>query len=554
MFRKLVKCVYIVALSAMSLSVSALDLPTKVINGKSYYYYEVQPKETIYSLCKQLGVTKDEIVKYNPAVADGLRAHQVLYFPVDKAEPAAIEAAVVSGAVHNVAKGETIYGICKRYQISSEQLFEANPDAANGLKTGMVLRIPSASKTEIAPEQNVLSTETPQPEPSETPLSIATDSPESTISTELPLPSEEEAKAEMSDMRIAVMLPFMLSQEKPSKQAMLYTDFYKGFLIAVDSLRNIGTPIHITTYDTADSLNLVNKILANPEMKQMNVIIAPDDEEQLAAIAAFGKENGCNVLNIFSVKSTLYRDNDRIMQANIPHSMMYRKAIDGLANELKGATPIFLAEENGQKDKAEFIGMLKRHLDSIGITYQELAYTSYLKAEDLTDIDRNGKYVFIPESGHTDAFHHVATALRELKESMGNPFDLRLFGYPEWTTLRGESLERMHSLSTTIYSRFYNDDESSRAQELDAKFKQWYGQPMMTAVPMQGTLGFDTGMYLIKALDRNRGDFNDDPATYHGVQSCYNFRRSDSGSGLVNETLYFITFSPGGVVTKDEVK
>lgn len=669
MFRKLVLCVFVVAMSAMSLSVSALNLPTKEINGKSYYYYEVQPKETIYSLCKQLGVTKDEIVKYNPAVADGLRANQMLYFPVAAYNKDAATTVVTERheTLHSVSRGETIYGICKSYGITSQQLFELNPDAANGLKEGMTLKIPviktkhevkttfdgvsdngyvyhSITKGEslysIANSYNTTVEELLELNPGLSPdnyrsgitirlrpntVKVQTEEPkEESVPTEeytqytvkknetiysiaqknnltvaaienanpdiegvkkgqiinlpqtssgakeqapieeaqptTPEPSLEEVyedvhgKTEISEMRIAVMLPFMLSQEKPAKQAMLYTDFYKGFLIAVDSLRNIGTPIHITTFDTADNIDTINQILANPEMKSMNVIIAPDDEEQLAAIAAFGKENNCNVLNIFAVKSTLYRDNDHIMQANIPHSMMYSKAIEGLVKELKGATPIFLAEEKGRDDKAEFISTLKQLLDTKGITYQEIVYTDYLKEENLTGIDRNGKYVFIPVSGHPEAFHHVANSLRELKETMGNPYDLRLFGYPEWTTLRGESLERMHSLNTTIYSRFYNDAESSRAQELEAKFKQWYGQPMMTAVPMQGTLGFDTGMYLIKALDRNRGDFNDDNTTYHGIQSCYNFRRPTSWSGLVNETLYFITFSPGGVVTKEEVK
>ena len=44
---------------AVAGSVMALDLPTKDINGKSYYYYKVKKGETVYSLTHRFGVTYD---------------------------------------------------------------------------------------------------------------------------------------------------------------------------------------------------------------------------------------------------------------------------------------------------------------------------------------------------------------------------------------------------------------------------------------------------------------------------------------------------------------
>jgi LysM repeat protein len=60
-----------------------------------------------------LNIPKEDIVKYNPSVATGLKKDQVLYFPVD--------AYVKRQAVvrpkehkHTVKNGETLYGIAKR--------------------------------------------------------------------------------------------------------------------------------------------------------------------------------------------------------------------------------------------------------------------------------------------------------------------------------------------------------------------------------------------------------------------------------------------------------
>ncbi len=59
------------------------DLPIKVVNGHPYHYYEVAPKETVYSLCHKLGLTKEELVKYNPVVAAGLKAGSKSFFPAE---------------------------------------------------------------------------------------------------------------------------------------------------------------------------------------------------------------------------------------------------------------------------------------------------------------------------------------------------------------------------------------------------------------------------------------------------------------------------------------
>jgi cell wall-associated NlpC family hydrolase len=47
---------------------------------------------------------------------------------------------------HTVAKGETISGIAKKYNVKSSEIYELNPDARNGIKYKTVLLIPSKAK------------------------------------------------------------------------------------------------------------------------------------------------------------------------------------------------------------------------------------------------------------------------------------------------------------------------------------------------------------------------------------------------------------------------
>lgn len=114
-----------------------LNYPKKEVNGKTYYEYTVQKSEGFYSICKKFGVTEDEIKKVNPGSEKGLTYDMVLLIPYKEA----------AYYVHKVNRKETLYSISKQYQISIEEIYEANPEIkANGLKAGIELKIPEKKK------------------------------------------------------------------------------------------------------------------------------------------------------------------------------------------------------------------------------------------------------------------------------------------------------------------------------------------------------------------------------------------------------------------------
>lgn len=145
---------------------SVKDLPVLTVDGKKYYHYEVTSKETLYTICKKLGVTKDEIVKYNPKVADGLRAGTVLVFPADTVNQSVVQSAVapqhgVTVVSHYVERGQTIYGLATHYGITTEELIRQNPAVANGLKAGQTLHLTIPAKGYVTPSTPAPSTPAP---------------------------------------------------------------------------------------------------------------------------------------------------------------------------------------------------------------------------------------------------------------------------------------------------------------------------------------------------------------------------------------------------------
>ncbi len=589
------------AASVFALHAAVKDLPVKTVNGRLYHYYEVPAKETVYSLCYKLDISKDEMVRHNPSVADGLRAGMTLFFPVEESAETAVQPSAAPGRVvsHHVQKGETIFGIAHKYGVNTEAVIEQNPVLKNDLKAGQTIQI-TVPGTVVEPK--VAESAPAQPAPAqpagvkgyivkkkETFYSIAVanglsvaaleaanpgvtslkegqvlnipvrEVPAETVADASAAPtaptgdkSVAEAAADSvtvaaadKSVSLAVMLPCMLNEESPSKNACRYTEFYKGLLLAVDSLRNNGTPIHVTAYDTEGSVLKVREALTDSTFRRHNAIIAPDNSAQMAILAEYGKNNNVKVVNTFIVRDDSYLTNPDMVQANLPSQLMYRKAIDALMERFENATPVFLNIKGTTGDKVDFVGELRKSLDAKGKTYMEVEADGRLTVADLKPLPADGNYVFVPATGRQADLNKLMPGIIEWRDQAVTP-TVQLFGYPEWTTFRGETLENMHNLNTTVYSRFYTDEESARTKDIDARYKQWYGTRMENAVPRLGLLGFDTGMFVIPYM-LNGGD------KYDGVQNGYYLVRSGENGGAYNDALYFVTFRPGNVTDKTRI-
>lgn len=545
-----------VALLLASFAAMSLDLPVKRINGKVYYYYIVKKGDTLYSLSNKFGITRDQLVQSNPSAADILKAGDCLYFPFDEfrgsssdtdVEPAVEETAERGIKMHIVKKGETLYGISRQYDVDQESIVALNPSARYGVKAGATLKIPVGDVPMI---------DTPDEEPAEEEVKPIEFTAELTP-VRPPIAAVEETEwgsdedsCENGTSSIVVMLPFMLDSESPSRQALLYTDFYKGLMIAADTLSNRGDTVRIYAFDTCGDMDRVRQLLSRDEVMSASVIVAPDDEAQIAEIAGAVNE-GTYVLNVFNVKDSTYVSNRHVLQANIPHQMMYAKAIDALEAYYKDYTPVILSNETGRNEKAEFIDMVKAHYAGLGVSMIELSYDGALVSAKLNELPDDGsRYLLIPSSGTLAEFNKFSHAVKSARDMSADPSRFEVFGYPDWTAFRGDAEEMLHSLGATIYSRFYDDQRSLARHNIDEAFMRWYGRPMMEVVPNQGMLGFDIGNLLIRNLRSNDGRFNPDAVTYVGAQSSFRFERSCADDrddcGYCNDEIYIIRFMSDG--------
>ena len=155
-------------------------------------------------------------------------------------------------------------------------------------------------------------------------------------------------------------------------------------------------------------------------------------------------------------------------------------------------------------------------------------------------------------------------ALTALRQGAADSESVTIFGYPEWVTFRGDSFDEISNLGATIYSRFLVDERDYRARELKERYKQNYGVEMFEAVPTQGILGFDIGRFIIEGL-RHKAETGVFPTEFNGVQNSMRLGWAlpqadgadtdtpDNEHGLVNETLFLLNFTPGGIINSERL-
>ncbi|MFD2791368.1 Cell division suppressor protein YneA [Arenibacter antarcticus] len=104
--------------------------------------YTVPPKQTFYSLEKKFGLSSEELIALNPQIKErgGLKEGMVLQIPVRT-----INAGVVNTENYNfyeVNPKQTEFSLTRKLGVTYRELLDLNPDLKDGLKAGMVLKIP----------------------------------------------------------------------------------------------------------------------------------------------------------------------------------------------------------------------------------------------------------------------------------------------------------------------------------------------------------------------------------------------------------------------------
>ncbi len=523
-----------------------LRIPLTENNARKETFHTIQPGETLYRLTIKYGTTARNICEANPGLsAENFRIGEVIRIP----SPAEVSAPGTSSGVvyssqesparrqpveshcrdmHKVKRKETLYSISRLYNISEAELLNANPElkGENKIKKGAFLCIPYP-QTETSQTAN-------------TPGNIPTDK---ELFNENP-----KTKKRYNPINVAVILPFLNGSRSETTRMV---EYYEGFLLAVDSLKREGTSVNLHTYDSGTNTSSINEILSKKELKEMDIIFGPLHQEHIKPLADFSQKHGIHLVIPFTSKDNSVFRNPSIYQINTPQSYLYSEVYDHFARQFgQAVNVIFIESEEGSKEKESFIKGLKEELRNRNIpmnSVNENAISTQMKS--LLKQDRTN--IFIPTSGNNlvliKTLPQLTLLVRENPECRIN-----LFGYPEWQTYIKDYLEAFFELDTYFFSSFYTNNLLPASINFTKKYHKWYAKDMDERYPKFGMLGFDTGFFFLKGLNKYGSDFEQRMTNLDlvPIQTGFKFERVNNWGGFINKKVFFVHFTKGYELVK----
>lgn len=476
-------CAIAVALS----SAFALDLPVMRVKGKQYYYYTVKKGESIYGLAKTLGLTREEIIRHNPAAADGIKKGDMLTFPFEEYSE--------RDATDYNEPGTTDLPDLAGYDDDSSDEFADEADAIEQKNTTIAVLLPLGLNGGGSDNKR---------------NKLALDFYKGfLLGTEKHKNSVEKVSIVVRD--IEGLGSYQLNQLVTNDKAIAGASIIivpddDASIRAISSATAKGTYV-LNTLNTRDST-----YLSHPGMMQANI-----PQRRMYELAA-----------------------EALMEKYPEHIPVIISSADG-KNE-KAPFTEYVAEQYGQKGITPKHITYKQHL-----LMADLEALQTANGEKYVIIPSSGTLAEFNKFAYTfKSFRDKQEMLRvdlEAQETEGTPVEIEIFGYPDWTAYRGDALDTLHRINATVYSRFMTD--SADSSNVGAEFKKWYGTSYIEGIPAYGLLGYDSACYLFTSLKLSHNGIFEPLAhpAYAGVQSNFSFKHS--GKGFVNDSLYIIEYLAG---------
>ncbi|MDC6367075.1 MULTISPECIES: LysM peptidoglycan-binding domain-containing protein [Flavobacteriaceae] len=255
--------------------------------------YTVPVKMTLYSLGREYGIPSDSIVKLNPEIMKqgGLKEGMVLRLPKKVDEKGVVN--TENFIFYEVKPKQNIFRLTQNLKMTRDELFQLNPDLENGLKAGMVLKLPK-EKAEVLDVKNAL------------------------VLDKINLLDSINVE---NRPKLVFMLPFRLdrinfndgkktrNQIASRRDLALSLGFYSGALVALDSIKRLGVSVDVHTYDTQLSQDKVKEILLKENLMGVNAIIGPIASGALDEVAVQAASRNIPVISPTGADSQLSHGN-----------------------------------------------------------------------------------------------------------------------------------------------------------------------------------------------------------------------------------------------------
>ena len=422
--------------------------------------------------------------------------------------------------LHKVKRKETIFGIARQYDLKIDELIEANPEMRQPdyeLKKGEVIRIPYKKGTAPA-------VETPAPAVQNTTTPSVT-------------------SAAVDDVRNrAIRVGVMLPLHNINGDGRRMVEYYRGILMACDSVKKLGISVDLHAWNTPEDDNL-STALSDKAAADCDIIFGPLYSKQMDALSNFVTAHDIQLVIPFSISAPQLVTNRHIFQIWQSPTNINDATIARFLERFKDYHPVFIDCNDTTSKKGTFTFGLRRQLESRNIDY---SVTNLKSNEDAFSkaFSQTKPNIVILNTGRSPELGVAFAKINGLKFNLPN-ISITMFGYTEWLMYTRTHLENFYKFNAYIPSTFYYNPLSSQTERLEQKYRWNFHADMQNALPRFALTGFDHAYFFLRGLHKYGKTFNGAAGMfgYSPVQTPLVFERLGNG-GLQNHSLLFVHYTP----------
>lgn len=412
--------------------------------------------------------------------------------------------------LHQVQKGETLYSISRMYNISQEALLRANPDIKKGkVKRGEFLVIPEVAA--------------PAPEVVTVPV------------------ADPVKRTAYETLRVGVFLPL----EDTSARGEKVLEFYRGLLMAVDSVKRQGVNVEMYTLHCGHTSDEMLATLHGNDLDALNVAFGPADTEQVAVLADYCRGRNCRLVLPF--QNTQPAAGFPLQYtATSSNFVVQREAARLVLRQFDDCNFVLLRSNDTDQKGDAFTSQMQGLLEEKGVSMRvvnidgdEMAWESAL--------NQFRKNIIIPDNTSQKTLNVVFSRLNAFLDSHASTgYRVSLLGYPEWQTYTGQLAREFYRYDTYFYTPYYRNPLSKQTTDFEQRYQALFRKPMSVSFPRYGMMGFDMGYYFLRGLSRY-GDFFEQrqgEMQLQPVQHPFRFVGGSGDEGYTNRAIQLVHYTP----------
>ncbi len=351
--------------------------PTNLVefDDPNFNYVTIQPKETVYNLVKKYKISEATLNSLNPQIKErGLEVGDVIRLPKDTSS----KTFSVAKGTHLIKKGETLYTLSKQYNVSVDDFYAENPELQTGVKEGMVVKIPKKSGSVIIEEntinyvvQNGDSAYSILEKYNTTLDELLRLNPEAINGLKsgmtLKLPLQKGAKivkygsagklkrANDNEINVVMMLPFDVANNPQLKNSQAM-QFFTGAKLALTRLMKNGKNVNVKVIDSKKGS--IQDILSTTDFSKTDAVIGPLNTSDVTEVANFFSNSGIAVISPYANDDSLNSFTDLII-SNPKDEAIADQILEEINKNFAGEQVYLLTN----RDDQELANYTKRQLE-----------------------------------------------------------------------------------------------------------------------------------------------------------------------------------------------